>query len=194
MSDNISLQVVTGSLQDIVQSKHTSLADAFVDVDAVILIDESGSMAATDSRGGKSRFSVACEELANLQKSQPGKFAVIGFSTEVVPHIGGVPIYQSGGTDMARALNYAKMFDVPTMQIFMVSDGEPNSEEQTIEVAKTYKHANILTIFVGPETDRGGRDFLAKLAAVRGGKTTTADRVMELSEKVQTLMLEGVRA
>ena len=188
MGKGTELSVTQGSLLQVAQSQSVSIADAFVGVTAVVIVDESGSMSMCDSRGGKSRFKVACEELAKLQSGNPGKYLVIGFSSDVQPRIGGVPVEQGGGTDMAKALHYAKEFDVLNMKFFLVSDGEPDSPDKTLEEAKRYRNV-IHTIFTGPESDPLGRNFLQKLATASGGQSTTADRVMELAEKVETLML-----
>lgn len=188
MGKGTELVVTEGSLLQVAKSQATSLADAFIGVTAVIIVDESGSMEMHDSRGGKSRFEVACEELAKLQRGNPGRFLVIGFSSDVQPRIGGVPVLQGGGTDMAKALHYAKEYDVLGMKFFLVSDGEPDSKEKTLEEAKRFRNT-ISTIFVGPEADPLGRDFLQKLASASGGQSLTADRVMELAERVETLML-----
>lgn len=188
MRNNNALTVVDGSLLSIVNSQNTSIADAFMGVDAVAIVDVSGSMDAHDSRGSNTRYAVACEELSNLQKRMPGKFLVVAFSSDVVPCVGGVPVFQGGGTDMAKALRYVKQFDVAGMRFFLISDGEPNNENETLEVAKTFQGA-IECVYVGPESDYGGRAFLRKLSEAVGSHFTVADRVMELAERVETLML-----
>jgi hypothetical protein len=192
MGNSTAIQVVEGSLLSVVNSQNTSIADAFMSVDAVVIMDESGSMGMCDSRGGKSRFLVGCEELANLQRNRPGKYLVIGFSSDVQTRIGGVPVEQGGGTDMVKALRYAREFDVQGMNFFLVSDGEPDDlysggAGTLAEAAKYRNHIN--TIFCGPESDSRSRDFLNRLANSTGGKSATAERVMELAATVETLML-----
>lgn len=189
MGNNNALTVVEGSLLSVVNASNTTLADAFMGVDAIAIVDVSGSMDAHDSRGSRSRYEVACEELANLQKRMPGRFLVVSFSSEVSPNIGGVPVFQGGGTDMVKALKYVKQFDVAGMRFFLISDGSPDRPEETLEVAKTFTGA-IECVYVGPEGDlEGGRRFLQRLSESVGSHFATADRVMELATAVETLML-----
>jgi Mg-chelatase subunit ChlD len=181
--------VVAGSLTDIAKQTGTSLAETFLGADVIVLVDTSSSMAATDAPGGLSRYDAACKELANLQATIPGKVAVISFSghssTMFCPN--GQPYNLQGGTDLAGALKFAKVADVSDMRFVVISDGQPDSETEALNVARTYTN-RIDTIFVGPEVDHGGRAFLARLATAKGGQSVTADRVAELSSKVQLLL------
>lgn len=190
MGNNNALTVVEGSLLQVVNASNTTIADAFMDVNAVAIIDESGSMQASDSTGGRSRYEVACDELAKLQRKMPGRFLVLGFSDNVFTRIGGVPEYQGGSTDMAKALKHAKEFDVTGITFYLISDGEPNygTEDETLAVAQSYTQ-KINTVFVGPESDQKGRAFLQRLSDAVGSKSVMADRVMELAQAVETLML-----
>ncbi|MEZ0396813.1 MAG: vWA domain-containing protein [Anaerolineales bacterium] len=182
--------IVPGSLSAIAKQENKSIAETFVNADLIIIVDTSGSMASQDSRGGKSRYDVACEELAYLQANHPGKIAVLAFSNDVQFCPAGMPTYFGCGTDMAKALQFAKIADVPGMQFILISDGEPDDPIATLEVAATYKN-KISTIYVGPETHPHGRDFLNRLAAATGGHTITADRARELKAKIETLYLPG---
>ena len=182
-------QVVKGSLSDIAKQNGTSLAETFLSADVIVLVDTSSSMDAQDAPGGKSRYDAACIELANLQATIPGKVAVISFSghsqTMFCPN--GQPFNLQGGTDLAGALTFAKIADVPDMRFVVISDGQPDSEREALKVAAGYRN-RIDTIFVGPENDASGRVFLAKLASAKGGQAVTADRVAHLSSKVQYIL------
>jgi hypothetical protein len=46
-------------------------------------------------------------------------------------------------------------------------------------------------VYVGPEDEREGREFLARLAAANGGQAVTADRAQQLAAKIETLLLEA---
>ena len=180
--------IVIGSLANIANRDGTSLAESFLNAEAVLLVDCSGSMMARDSRNGASRYDVAVEELGKLQAAMPGKLAVLGFSdrTEFCP--GGIPAFQGGGTDLAGALKFAKMADIPGMKIIVISDGEPDDAQAALAVAATYG-APIDTIFVGPENDYiGGRAFLQRLAAACHGQHVTADRVVALADVTMQLL------
>jgi Mg-chelatase subunit ChlD len=180
-------RIVGGSIADVAQRTGRSIAQAFLSVDAVILVDTSGSMAACDSRGGQSRYDVACEELARIQEQMPGRVAILSFSGDTLLCPAGVPTFQGGGTNLAGALDFAKQADVPGVRFIVISDGEPDSESAALQAARTIQ-APISTIYVGPEGGYG-QDFLRRLAAANGGQSVTADRAKELAAKVETLLL-----
>jgi uncharacterized protein with von Willebrand factor type A (vWA) domain len=182
--------IVPGSIGALAQQSGKSIAESFTSADVICLVDVSGSMSDTDSRGGRSRYDVACEELALLQRSLPGKIAVVGFSstTEFCP--GGIPRFQGGGTNMDDALKFVKVADVPGMRFILISDGQPNNAPETLKVAKTFTN-KISTIYVGPEDHPFGRDFLHQLAAVTGGTSITNDRAKELATGVKLLLGSG---
>ena len=182
--------IVKGSITEIAKSTGKSIAELFTNAEVVTIVDVSGSMISRDSQGGKSRYDVACQELATIQKNRPGKVAVIAFSDFARFCPGGVPIYEGGGTELTKALRYAKIADVPGMNIIVISDGEPSDPEGAIAVARTYKN-KISTIYVGPEDRPSGREFLSKLAGCTGGETVTADRAKELAKSIETLLLKA---
>lgn len=182
--------IIQGSLSALARQEGKSLAETFVNADLVVIVDTSGSMNTHDSRNGKSRYEVACEELAALQANHPGKIAVLSFADEVVFCPSGIPINLGGGTDMVKVLQFAKIADVPGMQFILISDGEPNDEQQTLAVARTYRN-KISTIYVGSEEHPTGRDFLQRLAAATGGQNITADRAKQLQSSIEKLYLPG---
>ena len=179
--------IVPGSLAFVAANTKVSIAESFVNADAVIICDTSGSMSACDSRGGKSRYEILLEELAKLQRDMPGKLAVIAFSSTVMFCPGGTPYQLHGGTDLAGALRFAKIADVPGMRFFVISDGQPNDEQAALAEAARYK-ATISTIYVGPENETQGRQFLAQLAQAAGGQAVKAERVMELADKLRPML------
>ena len=183
----MSTKLVPGSLGAIAAQSGQSLAESFLSATAVIIVDVSGSMAQNDSRGGRTRYEVALEELEKLQKEMPGKIAVIAFSD--MPHFvpGGAPIMDGGGTDLAKALEFAKVADVPGMRFVVVSDGCPDDEDKALRVARTYQN-RIDTIFVGAEGDHDAQAFLKRLASVGRGQHVTAAQVKELAKETQLLL------
>lgn len=182
-------QIVAGSISAIAQQNNKSIAESFLSCDVIIIVDTSGSMSTKDSRGGKSRYTVACEELTALQKNLPGKIAVIGFSdnTEFFP--GGLPHFQGGGTDMAGVLQFVKVADLPDMHFFLISDGEPDDKQKTLSIAQTFQN-KIDTIYVGSESNPSGRDFLQRLARATGGQAVTAEAAKQLQATVGRLLLK----
>ena len=188
---NLNNAIMTGSLRAISQASGKSLAESFLNCDAIVIIDTSGSMGANDSRGGKSRYDVAQEELTQLQATLPGKIALIVFSSDVQFCPSGIAPFLCGGTDMLKALNFVKVADVDGMKFILISDGLPDSANEVLAKAKTFKN-KIFGIYVGPENDiEGGRAFLEKLSKCTGGESITADRAMELAGSIQTLLLKG---
>lgn len=182
--------MVQGSLGAVARQNGTSIAESFIECDAVILVDVSGSMGQNDSRGGQQRYKVACEELARLQKNMPGKIAVLSFSDATKFCAGGVPGFDMGGTDLTRALKFAKMADVTGMRFFVISDGCPDNEDSALTEARKFKN-RIDTIYVGDESNRNAIDFLKRLAAASGGVHVDAARVLELSAKMELLLGAG---
>lgn len=183
--------IVPGSLSAVAKREGQSLAESFLSADAVILVDTSGSMCTCDSRGYRSRYDVALEELAQLQAHMSGKLAVIAFSDSPVFAPGGQPPLLGAGTDLAGALRFAKVADVPGIRFVVISDGQPDDGHAALAVAATYTN-RIDTIFVGPENDfAGGRAFLQRLAAASGGQHIAADRVQALAHKTEQLLLSA---
>lgn len=184
----MSTALVRGSIGAVARESGRSLAETFIDAECVVIVDTSSSMADRDSRGGRSRYDVACEELRFLQENNEGKVAVLSFSHECIFCPNGVPVDLGGGTSLDKALQFAKVADVPGIRFIVISDGEPDSEERALAVARTY-HNRIDTIFVGPEERPYGLDFLRRLAAESGGLNATADRAQELYITAERLLL-----
>lgn len=181
--------LVPGSLGAIAQRDGVSVAESFLSADVIVLVDTSGSMTVQDSRGGRQRYQVACEELAHLQADLPGKVGVVAFSSGTVFVPGGIPPFLAGGTNLAGALHFVKCAD-NCVRFIVISDGEPDNPSEALAVARTFR-SQIDCVYVGPEGDRRGADFLRELAQVGRGQQVVADRVTELAHKVEQLMLTG---
>ncbi len=179
--------LVPGSLGAIAQRDGVSLAESFLNCDVLIIVDTSGSMDTRDSRGDQTRYQVALDELAALQAHQPGKCGVIAFSSDVAFCPGGQPIPYMQGTDLAKALRFAKVADVPGIRFIIISDGQPDSPQEALAEAARYQN-RIDVVFVGSELSPIGRDFLQQLAQASGGQIVTADRAELLAQKTQLLL------
>lgn len=180
-------EIVPGSLGAIAARDNISVAESFLSADVIVIVDVSGSMATHDSRGGHSRYEVACEELRTLQARLPGKIAVVAFSGGFQFAPGGVPLFQGDTTNLAGALRFVQVAD-GTVEFFVISDGEPDSPADALAIAQRFE-SKISTIYVGPEGGRGS-DFLRQLAAASGGQHTTAARAVELAASIERLMLK----
>lgn len=182
--------LVPGSIGTIAQRTGASLAETFTNCDVIVIVDVSGSMDTHDSRGGRTRYDVALEELAQLQNNMPGKIAVLAFSSNVVFVPSGQPPMLGGMTDLAAALKFAKVADTGDMRFVVISDGEPNDETAALQEARKYK-GRIDVVYVGPEDHPMGRDFLMRLANAKGGTVVTADKACELAAQTQRLLLSA---
>jgi len=185
------MSIVPGSLSSVAAQSGRSLAESFLHCDAIVIVDTSGSMSGCDAPGGRSRYQSATAELEALQQQLPGKIAVLAFSDRCEFCPGGIPVFLGSGTDVAGALSFARLADVPGMQFYLISDGEPDSEGDALAVAALYQ-AHINTIYVGPERGTRGRAFLAKLAAATGGQSAVAELTKALGETVKRQMLTAV--
>lgn len=179
--------IVRGSVADLAQQRGVGLAESFLNVDKVILVDVSTSMEMHDASGGRSRYEAALTELAALQANLPGKVAVIAFSSSVQFVPGGAPPMLGGSTRLADALRFAKLVDAPDMRFVVISDGEPDSAEAALEAAAEYR-GRIDTVFVGPEKG-AGRDFLQRLANAKRGQAVTAAQASQLAAKLERLLI-----
>lgn len=179
--------IIKGSLADIAKQNNTSIAESFISADAIVLVDTSGSMSQDDAAGGKSRYDVACSELAKLQETLPGKIAVISFSTHTMFCPNGQPYNFQGGTDLGGALRFAKVADVDDMRFVVISDGEPQSPSDALKAARTYKN-RIDVIYVGSEFSNEGRAFLNDLARSSDGVAISSEAMAGLAQKTQLLL------
>lgn len=181
--------IVQGSLAAIAEASGSSIAEAFISADSIIVVDVSASMKSSDSRGGRTRYDVACQELKQLQASLPGKIAVVAFSGDPQFCPSGVPVYIGMSTALAEALDFVHVADDTGMRFIVISDGEPDDERSALRAAKRFV-SKIDTIFVGPEGG-AGEDFLRRLAAASGGSAIQAHQVRELASGVQKLLTAG---
>ena len=172
--------IIKGSLQDVATQSGHSIAASFLNVDVVILVDVSGSMMAKDAPGGISRYEAAVDELKKVQEVNPGKIAIIAFSSSATLCPSGTPVFEGGNTDLAEALKLAKMADVGGIRFIVISDGLPDSESKALAAAASFT-GEIHTIYIGPENDyEGGRAFLQRLATANRGTFHVAELTKSL--------------
>jgi hypothetical protein len=77
-----------------------------------------------------------------------------------------------GGTDLHVAFDQiAKYWPA---QVILLSDGLPSSPEKALEAAAKLP-GTIDAIFVGPESDRRGIEFMRRLTTANGGQTVVRD-------------------
>jgi|SRR5690242_10905491 len=163
---------ICGSLTDLAEHQNTHLANVFMDVQHVIIVDCSGSMQAHDARDGeKTRFEAACMELRKLQRQYRGKIAVFGFADDVAFFPGGLPEMNVGtGTDLIAALTYVQDLDGTDVTFDLISDGQPEDPAGSMDLARQFT-TKINTIYIGPD-DKSAIDFMRRLALASGGKAS----------------------
>ncbi len=177
-----------GSLGEMAQRAGKSIAETFMQSDAIVLVDISLSMSERDCLEGQKRFDVALAELAKLQRQIPGKIAVIQWSSSVAFMPGGVPDLPTGSTDLAQCLKFVKPADGTGIRLILISDGEPDNQEESLHIAAQFK-SKIDTVYVGPLNGYGA-DFLKRLAAATGGQAVTqsVQQIAQLSQTVKKLL------
>jgi len=181
--------IIKGSLTDIQQTSGKSLAETFLNSEIVVLVDTSASMGQPDAPGGKTRYQAACDQLTTIQGANPGKVAVISFSSWPVFCPDGTPDNLNGSTNMVEALRFVKPVDGTGTKIVLVSDGEPDQADETLNVAKTFQTA-IDVIYIGREGGYGYQ-FLQQLAKLTGGKSFKSEAPGLLANGIETLLLIG---
>lgn len=186
----MSAAIIQGSVSDIAQKSGRTLAEAFLLVDAIVIVDTSASMEQVDvpkSEVKVSRYDEACEQLGKLQGQIPGKIAVLAFSSYPVYCPDGKARLLSGSTNLAAALRMVQPADDCELRFIVVSDGEPDNEQECLDIAAGLK-TRIDTIYIGPPAGRG-IDFLRRLAAVRSGQSATqANEIVKLQDTIQALL------
>lgn len=188
---NKSDSIVKGSINDSAIARNVSIAEAFMDAEAVVVVDTSASMGIQDAGLNRSRYQAACDQLARLQGEMPGKVAVVSYSSQAVFCPGGYPVNQGGSTDMVEALRFVKRVD-GLMKVVIIADGEPNDAEGTLREASQFV-GKIDCVFVGNELS-AGRDFMRRLSEATGGVSVTnktEDLDLELAKNVRLLLTAG---
>ena len=189
----MSTAIAVGSLSAVADKSRAALAESFLSVDALLVVDMSGSMAAKDAPGGVSRYDAAESELRKLQEEMPGKIGVVGFSDRAELCPGGVPPRIGRSTDMAQALRLVLPMD-GLASIILISDGCPDSESMTLDVAARFKH-KIDCIYIGSDEPNlwggGGKAFLAALAKATGGRSMKSVAPGMLRAEVVKLLEAG---
>lgn len=184
----MSNSLVYGSLADMASRGGKSVAETFLSVDALVLVDTSMSMEMDDCPGNRKRYEVACEQLIRLQREIPGKLGVISWSSSAYFCPGGLPKAPFGSTNLANALDFVKPADGCGIRLIIISDGEPDNPEAALDLAKKFS-TKIDTLYCGPELGSGA-DFLKRLSALTGGQAVTqsVSDLDNLSKSVKGLL------
>lgn len=184
------IKVADGSILDQSRKDRMGVEHSLANADVIVLLDSSGTMGNHDAADYQRRFDVACAKLLSLQSKYPSRLGVLAFSSVTQFFPGGIPSFLGGGTDLAGALEFVLPLDSPKITYFVISDGEPDSEEDAYEQAMKLK-GKINTIFVGNQDNDRAIEFMKKLAAMHGGKSGEALLLSGFEEKFEELLMLG---
>jgi hypothetical protein len=180
--------IVIGSQSDIASKQNISLAESFLNAEMVLLVDVSGSMVTNDAPNRMTRWKYAQEQLTNLQGLYPGKIALVEFSSNVFYRPNGQLSPPNGSTAMHKGLDFVKVADDCGIKIIIVSDGDPDSKDQAINIASKFK-TQIDAIYCGREGGLG-QQFLQKLVNKTGGQFFKTAEPGMIGEGIELLLLE----
>lgn len=183
--------LIKGSQTQIAQMKGETLAETFMNVRMVCIVDVSSSMNANDSSNNRTRYQAAKDELEHLQNQFPGEIYLIAFNDVVQLCPNGIPSTPAMSTDVAGVLQYLinNSLDAIGCKVVLISDGEPNDEVKALHVASKLR-CKLDCIYVGREGGRG-MYFLQKLANQCGGEYFKSKAPGLLGDGVAQLLLKG---
>ena len=188
---NKSIQNIQGSQLDYAQKTGITLAESFLDLEMVILLDVSGSMETKDAPGGKTRSEAAQEALTTIQGNNPGKVGLVCFADYTSYCSDGRIADCGSGTMLEKGLRELRELDDLGIKLVVVCDGEPLDKQKALNEAKKFS-SPLNAIFIGPEDDLyGGRAFLQRLVDLSGGQFIQSDAPGMLQDGVERLLLVG---
>lgn len=188
--------MVPGSMADYQKRTGAGLAKSWLQVKAVVVVDISGSMSNRDGGDGHRRVDIAKMELAKLQKRMQGQIAVVEFNYDARWRRDGSLGEPDGGTNLRGALDYVAELVGPglgRLQVIVVSDGLPDSQEDAIASARTMAGAGarLSTVYCGPDSgteSSSGKAFLRSLATAGAGSSDEALLVKALEQSIVKLL------
>ncbi len=157
-----------------------------------LLLDTSGSMT-SDCKGKETRIDVLRKAVESLDWQFYQMFTFDNLCRKISSPDALMGCC-GGSTDLALGLReIAKLNPCKTI---LISDGEPNSEEDALAAAKELT-GTISTVFIGDDGDKNAIAFMRKLATLGCGSTFVRDLGkghMELSATIERLILPPSRS
>lgn len=192
------IKVAPGSLQETAKQSGVPMENMFMSVEHVILLDVSSSMNTKDageSVENKSRYDLAVEQLESLQKTLPGKIALICYSDQPKFCPGGYPVKEGGATQLKKALDLVKPLAGTGITLFVITDGEDWEPETCLNIVKdNFKETKINAIFIGPENENVENaclKFCQDLSGITGGKAVKTKEIGKFEEDFIRMLNPG---
>jgi Mg-chelatase subunit ChlD len=162
-------QVARGSIYEVANTRGEKAASLLARADVIVMLDISSSM-----RGEKHHK--ACQALEDIQKTFPGRVALIEFNDYAQLNLRGIPNIPSGMTMMHLALEMGRTFDGTDTRFYLISDGAPNgcAHDDLLQIAASFTNP-IHTVFIGNDWDTNGQKTLEDISSATGG--TSAGRI-----------------
>lgn len=176
---------VVGSVASQALVRGVDIATALMEAEIIALVDISGSMDAMVYPQKKTRWQIANNALISLQNKHRGKVAVVEFNHNVALKLNGVLGIPTGGTELAAALEFVSPIDGCGIDVYIISDGLPNSELMCFRVVKEQlSNTRIFTVYCGDEDEESSKKFLNKLASLGGGQYFNSEEGVKLEEQM----------
>ena len=122
---------------------------------------------------------------SNLFRTEPGERLAEELVAATFP--ARVFFCNSGAEAGEGAFKLARRWDGLGIAFCVISDGYPDEPDKALGVAKGFT-SKIDTVYVGPEDESHGRDFLRRLAAAAGGQHAAAARVFGLVDALRPML------
>lgn len=190
VSENQSLANVPAKGSLATTGKNTALA--LLNAKAILVIDRSGSMEMRDAMGGRARYEVEDEAVANLQAEYPGQLIITAFADSAIICIdGNLPYPNGSSTILTNAFKLAARLRRGQMRVILLTDGEAQDSEQEILESAKPLIGYLDIVYIG--SDHGaGRGILGRLAKYASGTFQNSKIDTKLLENtVETLMLKS---
>jgi len=186
IKDNSNL--AEGSVFDTSNSQGVKPEDVLANCDVIVMLDISGSMDAFVYGANKNRWEAAVDQLRLIQRTFPGRVALIQFGGMVTGfRFNGIPDRPTGSTPMHEAMAIAHDFDNQGKQFYLISDGQPDRVEIVHQWAKAFV-SPINTIFIGDDNDISGIRLLGEVSRFSGGEASGKLEPQMLGEAMKLLI------
>lgn len=197
MRKNQIQKIKQGSIEAVSKKLGKPIPIVIAEASIVVCVDDSGTMSGTDATdlSGRacSRIRAAQDNLDALMSRHEGQAAIIAFSSTAKFLPGGdvEGQFRRGGTNMASALELAMPLNLAGKPTIIISDGLADNPGECLRLIRQFTGAEVHTIFIGREGDRGAYflDELRAAAGKPGGSSITTLSATKLLAQSEQLLL-----